>query len=356
MSEGTAFSPSRVHHALRDRMPQAFSFDGGNVAAWQGRLRPQLARRLGAMPDARPPLQPRTLWRRPCEDGIIEKVVFACEDGADAPAYVCIPKEATPPLPFAICLQGHSSGMHNSIAVDRDDETKPIDVEGDRDFGLGCMRRGVGALCLEQRAFGERRERDQANVCAHSGCHDAAMHALHLGRTLVGERVYDVDRAIDYLLTRPEVDPARIGVLGNSGGGTVSVFAAALLDRLAFAMPSCYFCTFRESILSLYHCMCNYVPGLQQDAEMADIVGLFAPKPVVVVAGRKDPIFPFDATKREFERLLDIYRAAGAENRCRLVVGEGGHRFYADDAWPVLLQLLADTPASSPEHGREPAP
>ena len=131
-----------------------------------------------------------------------------------------------------------------------------------------------------------------------------------------------------------------IGVMGNSGGGTISVFAAALLPRLAVAMPSCYFCTFRDSIMSIYHCMDNYIPGLLKVAEMSDIMGLFAPKPVVIVAGRDDNIFPIQATRRAFRELRRIYAACGAGGRCHLVVGSGGHRFYADDAWPVMLREI----------------
>ncbi|MBU4200960.1 MAG: hypothetical protein KJ919_13695 [Verrucomicrobia bacterium] len=153
--------------------------------------------------------------------------------------YVCLPRDVRPPYRFMVCLQGHSTGMHNSIAVQREDETKPLKVEGDRDFGLGCMSHGIAALCIGQRSFGERREQKQRQISPH-GCHDATMQALMLGRTLIGERVYDVDRGIDYLSQRGDADLSSIGVMGNSGGGTISVFSAALLPRIAFAMPSCY--------------------------------------------------------------------------------------------------------------------
>ncbi|NQT93084.1 MAG: prolyl oligopeptidase family serine peptidase, partial [Lentisphaerae bacterium] len=271
--------------------------------------------------------------------GTIEKLVFTSEPYADVPAYVCLPENAAPPYTFIICLQGHSTGMHNSIAVQRDDNTKPHNVEGDRDFGLSCMRRGIAALCIEQRSFGERREQKQQHVSIH-GCHDATMHALMLGRTLIGERVYDVDRGIDYLASRGDADMQSIGVMGNSGGGTISLFSAALLPRVAFAMPSCYFCTFQDSIMSIYHCMDNYIPGLLRYADMADVMGLFAPKPVVLVAGKKDDIFPILATRRAFRDLRRIYNACGAGSRCHLVVGAEGHRFYADDAWPVMLKEI----------------
>jgi hypothetical protein len=266
-------------------------------------------------------------------------VAFTAEPMSDFVFYFFLSEYADPPYTFMICVQGHSSGMHNSIAVQREDETGPLEVPGDRDFGLGCMRRGVAALCIEQRSFGERREQEQEQASDRL-CQEATMHALMLGRTLIGERVYDVDRGIDYLASRGDADMDRIGVMGNSGGGTTSVFAAALLDRLDFAMPSCYFCTFRDSIMSLYHCECNYVPGLLKVAEMADVTGLFAPRPVVIVAGQEDDIFPIEATRRAFEDLKGIYAACGAEDRCHLVIGSEGHRFYADDAWPVMLREM----------------
>jgi dipeptidyl aminopeptidase/acylaminoacyl peptidase len=128
--------------------------------------------------------------------------------------------------------------------------------------------------------------------------------------------------------------------MGNSGGGTISLFSAALLDRIAFAVPSCYFCTFRESVMSIYHCPDNFIPGLLKIAEMADILGLFAPKPVIIVAGEEDDIFPIQGTRRAFSDLQEIYAAAGAKNRCHLVVGSGGHRFYAEDAWPIILREI----------------
>ena len=93
-------------------------------------------------------------------------------------------------------------------------------------------------------------------------------------------------------------------------------------------------------MMSIYHCSDNYVPGLLKYAEMADVMGLFAPQPAVLVCGAEDKIFPVEATRRAFSDLQDIYRAAGAPDRCHLIVGAGGHRFYADDAWPVMLKEL----------------
>ena len=333
------FSPSVYHRYLMDQMEQTLSYRGGDVATWQRRLRAKLRQLLGLPRGPRCELNVRRLWQRPHRLGTIEKVVFTAEPYADVPAFVCLPKGIEAPYTFFICAQGHSGGMYNSIAVERDDNTRPIEVAGDRDTALGCMKRGLAALCIEQRSFGERRELVQKAVSPH-GCHDATMQALMLGRTLLGERVFDIDRGIDYLAWRGDADMRRIGVMGNSGGGTVTVFGAAVLRRLAYAMPSCFFCSFRDSMMSIYHCADNYVPGLLKYAEMADVMGLFAPRPVVAVAGRDDTIFPIAATRRQFRRLKAIYKAAGDASRCQLVIGPEGHRFYADLAWPKMLRQM----------------
>ncbi len=340
---GLSFSPSVHHRHLMDTLDPSLAYRGDDFGPWQNKLRRKVRQLVGDMPEERVPLNVRSLWKRHHPLGSIEKIVFTSETCADVPAFICLPENADPPYTFFICLQGHSTGMHNSIGVARDDNTESIDVPGDRDFGIGCMARGIAALCIEQRSFGERRERVQQKTSSH-GCHDATMHAFMLGRTLLGERVYDVDRGIDYLLSRDDVHPGRIGVMGNSGGGTISLFASALLPRIAYAMPSCYFCTFRDSIMSIYHCADNYVPGLLKYAEMADVMGLFAPRPVVLVAGKDDGIFPVAGVREAFDHLKNIYTAAGAPDRCHLVIGNGGHRFYAQEAWPVMLAEIANDP------------
>ena len=339
LKQALNLSPSLNHRHLMDTNPPTMGYHGGDVKAWQRKLSRRVRELVGDTPAERTPLNVRSLWKKEHPLGTIEKIVFTSEPYADVPAFLCLPGNAEPPYTTMICVQGHSTGMHNSIAVDRDTNAETIEVPGDRDFGLGCMQRGVAALCIEQRSFGERREQVQEAVAQH-GCHDATMHALMLGRTLIGERVYDVDRGIDYLTTRDDVDAKRIGIMGNSGGGTISLFAAALLPRLKFAMPSCYFCTFRDSIMSIYHCMDNYVPRLLKYAEMPDVMGLFAPKPVVLVAGKDDAIFPIKGVRKAFRHLKGIYRAAGAEDCCHLVVGPEGHRFYADLAWPKMLKEI----------------
>lgn len=335
-----SLSPSACHTPLLRRPGRlAFSPDR-DFGAWQRALRKELLRATGI--DAMPaPGRPRVerLWRREIAEGTVEKLVLRAEPGADVPMFLCLPQGARTPAPTMICLGGHHAFARASVALGEDERSR-VEVAGDRAFAVGCLRRGLAALCVEQRSFGERRELLQERRSFHNDCHDAAMRALLLGRTLLGERVHDVFRAIDFLVTDPRVDPKRIGVMGNSGGGTVSMWSAALDRRLSFVIGSCSFSSFRESIATIHHCADNYVPGVLGLAEFPDVVGLVAPRPAVIVAGKDDAIFPIAGVRRAFARLRRVYRHVDAGDRVRLVVGPEGHRFYEDLAWKAAAQLL----------------
>ena len=104
------------------------SYDGGDVAEWQARLRPKVRELIGFPDDERIDLNPQSLWKRDHPYGTIEKLVLHSEPGSDILAYLCLPTNATPPYPFFICVQGHTTGMHHSIAVERDDNSIPMQV------------------------------------------------------------------------------------------------------------------------------------------------------------------------------------------------------------------------------------
>src|SRR5690606_1498519 len=117
----------------------------------------------------------------------------------------------------------------------------------------------------------------KANTCRHN-----AFYAQMLGKTLLGMRVWDAMRAIDVLQSLPGVAADRIGCIGISGGGTTTLFTSALDTRVKAAVIASYLNTFRESILAVRHCECNYVPGILRYAEMPDIACAIAPRALFV--------------------------------------------------------------------------
>ena len=90
------------------------------------------------------------------------------------------------------------------------------------------------------------------------------------------------------------------------------------------------------------HCTCNYIPNLLHFGEAADVLGLAAPRELVVISGAEDKIFPLGEARRQFARLERIYAAAGAPEKLRHVVGPEGHRYYAEAGFAALAELMGE--------------
>ena len=318
--------------AIRQIKP-SMRYDGGDFAAWQKNARQTLCGLLGM--DTFEPCAPnlRIEYEREKDDWTETRFTFDTEAGYTSVCVMLMPKTA--PKGFMICLQGHSTGMHNSLGVilyARDEDSQM----GDRDFALQAVRRGYAAVALEQRCFGER------GGTPRPDCQFASMLALLRGRTMIGERVWDVSRLAALIDARFNPDKLPIYVMGNSGGGTASVYSAAVIERISGAIPSCAVCTWKESIACMPHCACNYVPGIANCFDMGDIAGLIAPRIYVKVNGKDDDIFLLSGAQECFDVARRLYSAAGSADRCAFVIGDGGHRFYADPAWKAFESLTRD--------------
>ncbi len=265
------------------------------------------------------------------------RFTFQSEEGEFVNALLWLPKK---PLsekpPVMICLQGHSTGMHLSFGRPLYDEDKPSIESGDRDFAVQCIEHGFAAIGIDQRCFGERGGTPKPD------CYVASMTAILSGRTTIGGRVWDIMRLIDILEDKFDgiLDTDKIYCMGNSGGGTATFYATALEKRIKGAIPSCAFATFHGSIGSMYHCACNFVPSISKYFDMAELAGLIAPRPLVIVSGKEDKIFPLAAAEHEFARLREIYyKNSASPESCIHIKGDGGHRFYAEPAWRAFLEI-----------------
>jgi hypothetical protein len=207
---------------------------------------------------------------------------------------------------------------------------------GDRDFAVRVLKEGYCALIMEQRCFGELGGTEKGPDCTTS-----SLAALLIGRTTIGERVWDLQRALDVTLANfPEADKNKIVSMGNSGGGTLTLFASCLESRIGYAMPSSYICSFDDCLGAMHHCACNFVPNIRLFFDMGDMTGLIAPRPLVIVAGITDPIFPFPGVYKAYTEAQRLYAGAGAADKLKLAVGHEGHRFYADIGWAAMKPFL----------------
>jgi hypothetical protein len=200
----------------------------------------------------------------------------------------------------------------------------------------------MAAVAIEPMAFGCRRDAvTKSKGLGASACQPAAGALLLLGQTMIGWRVYDVMRTVDWIATRKELDAARVGCMGISGGGTVSLFSAALDTRIRAAMVSGYLNTFRECIMSVSHCIDNYVPGILNWAEQYDVAGLIAPRPLFAESGERDDIFPVAAARESFRRVQKVYAAFDAGAATEHETFDGPHSFWGKRGLPFLAKHLS---------------
>ena len=313
--------------------------DGEDFAAWQARGKQKLRELLRIDNIKRAEDDMFTLEYTREEPEYTEyRFTLQSEVGYTFPCVMRVPRGIEAPMPTILTLQGHSTGMHISLGkalYPGDEETIS---DGDRDFVIRAVKEGYVALAIEQRNFGEVGYREKEYTV--NRCHMEAMNNIITGRTTIGERVIDVQCVIDAILREFDfIDGDKLMLMGTSGGGTATFYAAALDERICLAMPSCAVCTYKDSIAAMPHCVCNFVPDIANYFDMGDIGGLIAPRPLIVVNGREDDIFPEAGVIEAFDEIKRLYTAAGVPEKTVLVTGEGGHRFYADASWPTVHKL-----------------
>jgi hypothetical protein len=321
------YSPSWVHAQIAEKKQPLLAFRPGSAVKWRSEARETLRDLVGWESPSNLGV-PKLLWSAEDRRGTYEKILINGELGSRIPLYRCIPTKRRKSQAWVICIQGHTSGMHNSIGADVT-ETFTIEPPPGRNLAKWCFDNGFAAICLEQRSLGERGETIQEKRAPHS-CHDAAMRALLFGRTIMGERLLDVRLVLNFINQFCISDDCRgpVGILGNSLGGTVAVYANSLIDEIDFAVAGSCLSTIDESIAKIYHCSDLYIPNLRKYFEFGEIAGLAAPKPLVVVQGKRDPIFPIKGMRTAAKRIDQIYRSFGAGENFIVKVGEDGHRFY----------------------------
>ena len=322
---------------LMKRIVPKMSYKGEDIELWKQSAREKLKELLGMDKFIKVNYDIEIEYITTTEDYSETRFTFQSEKGYRVPCHLLIPKEVENP-PVMICLQGHSKGMHISLGRPKYDGDEKS-ISGDRDFAIQAVKNGFAAIAMEQRNFGECGGTEEGPQC-----YESAMNTLIMGRTTIGERIWDVQRLIDVIENEFShlVDTKKICCMGNSGGGTATAYLAALEDRIVLAMPSCAMCTYKDSIAAMNHCSCNYIPDIANYFEMSDLMAMAYPKYYIQVSGIEDPIFPISGAEYIFNTGKKVYDNNNMSDRCFFIKGNGGHRFYAKDAWERVNKIISD--------------
>ena len=308
--------------------PRKFAFTARTLkdySIWQTAFRSELTRLLGL--ENHPPASLAVENIQGIDRGKYteEKLRLDVGEGVQAPIHLLTPKHEPPYKPILV-FHGHDPSAQYCLGNYPDEETARINLATDNNYAKALAEAGYLVCVVEQRGMGERLS-DVVSEFITRSCRHLSFFYQMLGRTLLGERVWDGMCVATYLLSHKDIT-GRLGCTGHSGGGTTTLFLSALDERIKTVVVSGYLNSFRGSILAMEHCECNYVPHILELAEMGDIAALIAPRPFCAINGEKDDIYPVAFAREQFETVRRAYALHNSDNACRLSVHAGEYAYH----------------------------
>lgn len=294
-------------------------------AEWEALAEPLRARIMDALGVVPPDPAPARMERLGATDFgayTIERVAYRTRPEFLVPANLYIPKGLTEQAPAVIAPHGHES---DGKAYDRY-----------QSLYIGLARKGFIVLAPDCVGKGERIRQGHRRLGS----------SLLIGTSVMGMEIWDISKGLDLLCSRDDVDPARIGCIGNSGGGTQTIWAAALDHRIAAAVVSDATTTFaynhgKERDI----CFCNLAQRIVPHAEIHHVLGLVAPRPLRLVGGAQDPMFPRDLQREVLRRTKRVYALYGREDALDQVITDDPHglsRVKREAAYAFFVRQLRD--------------
>ena len=317
----TALAMARLPAAEPERALRFRATTPAEGHAWQRAARARLfALMMGGAEPARGPLEPQLLRRvePPGQSYLLEELSLRTLPDRRVHVWLARPKATRERRGAVLALHGHGGSAQEII-------------EGRSLYWYGR----------------ELAERGYVVIAPDIGQHELQ----HPDWTLMGERTWDALRCVDYLVTRPEVDPARLAVAGLSLGGETTMYVAALDERLRLAASSGWLTTVTNMLNG--HCACFNFPGLQATFDFADIFACVAPRSLICELGEQEKApggFPVSIGRAAMQEIRAAYRVFDAETNVVLTVHPGPHVFDGRDVFPRLEAALgpAATPAPEP--------
>ena len=301
--------------------------------AWRLEFRAKLVELLGRMPDSVPP-EVKWAETKQFDRFTRHKIYLRSEEDYWVPAYYFLPKKSKGKRPAVVCLHGHG-GIYPSIR-EGDLQARERSQALSLDYAVYLAEHGYVTIAPVVRGWDETAADQDPGVENRRSCHRVTMNALLVGMTPMGLRCWDAMRCVDFLQTQDEVDAEKIGAAGLSGGGTLALYLPVLDDRVKLAMIGGAFSSFRSSFYTLPHCVCNCLPQVMEYGEMSDVLALHAPRPVLLIHGTKDRMFPVEEARKGYAKLERVYALLEASEDLEADFFDGPHAWSNDKTLPFL--------------------
>ncbi len=282
-------------------------------------FRERFVRSLGGFPE-RTPLNARVTGSLERSGIRIEKVIFESQPGFYVTANLYLPLTGQGPYPAILFPLGHEEGAKAHLVWQQ--------------LLITFAQRGFVTLAWDTLGQGERVQLFDPDLGESKAIRSTTEHTilgvqcLLTGDTLSRYTIWDGIRALDYLLSRPEVDPKRVGCTGNSGGGTHTAYLSALDDRIQVAAPSCFLTTWGRLLKTIgpqdaEQCV---PPSIFEDLDHADFVHAFAPKPYLILSAIRD-FFSITGARETYREAGKSYAAFAAADKLAMVEADDGHGY-----------------------------
>ncbi len=333
----------RITPFLQYQAEQAWSEDNDRLRAWdaiynerellktQGELRQKLLQMIGGLPEVKTDLHPRVTGRIQMDGFTIEKLTFQSLPGVYVTALVYVPDDHSKKHPAVLVPAGHAADgkFHYQALSQR------------------LAGRGYVVISWDPIGQGERSQfwdatKGKSRYNLICGEHAVMGNLAYLaGANLARWEIWDGIRAVDYLLTRPEVDGQRISITGTSGGGFQATLIAALDQRIKVAVPSCYITALPMRIYNRIFADPDSDPEqdlfgmVSNGVDHPGLLLLMYPRPVLVAAAVLD-FFPIEGTRKTVREVRRLYERFGHGDRIALVEGYHAHQFSAENQEAAL--------------------
>lgn len=284
----------------------------------QDMARKTMLANIGGFPE-KTPLHPKITGTLQQDGFRIEKIIFESVPGYYIPGALFIPDNIAGKRPAILYVTGHSTSGYSSRVY--------------QTMILNLVKKGFIVFAIDPAGQGERLQYYDAkkgeSIIPDGPTREhtfAGLQCALTGTSLGKYFIWDGIRAIDYLVTRPEVDANRIGITGRSGGGTQSAYISAFDDRIAAAAPENYFTSHRRLLESRgpQDAEQNFYHWLSDGTAIEDLLVLRMPKPTLLVTTTRD-IFSIQGTREMFREIVKGYVAFGAEKNFQMVEDHAAH-------------------------------
>jgi len=261
-------------------------------------------------------------------DYTLKKYSLKICDGFVSVVYILMPKKLNKKAGGVVALCGHGYGVRQILSISKKGNKKHFNYIDNyqKSFAVELVKRGNIVIAPELFGFGEARlSHDLWKPFYISSCDELSHHLLPYGLTTASVRVAQALTCVKVLKEMDEVDESKVSLMGISGGGLTALYASVLDDSIYKTVICGYVNTFKDSILSMWHCPDNYIPRILEVGEIYDFASALAPKELFIESGKKDKLFPMSASEYAHGKIKKVYSLMDAEDKLHIDVFDGKH-------------------------------